>query len=65
MKRQQSEFLKAAATQSRGGFINDLWGFLKLNKKWWLVPIVVVFLFFGLLIFLSSTGIAPFIYTLF
>jgi drug/metabolite transporter superfamily protein YnfA len=65
MKRQQSEFLKAAAAQSRGGFMSDLWGFLKMNKKWWLLPVIVVFLFFGLLIFLSSTGIAPFIYTLF
>lgn len=45
--------------------MSDLWGFLKLNKKWWLLPIIVVFLVFGLLIFLSSTGIAPFIYTLF
>ena len=65
MKKQPSEFLKAAATQSRGGFLSDLWGFFKVNKKWWLLPIIVVFLLCGLLIFLSSTGIAPFIYTLF
>jgi hypothetical protein len=65
VKKQQSEFLKAAATQRRGGLVSDLWGFLKLNKKWWLLPIIVVFLLLGLLIFLSSTGLAPFIYTLF
>jgi hypothetical protein len=33
------------------------------NKKWWLLPIVIVLFLFGLLIFLSGTGAAPFIYT--
>jgi drug/metabolite transporter superfamily protein YnfA len=60
-----SEFEKAAAAEGRGGFLIELWGFLKENKKWWLLPIIVVFLIFGLLILLSSTGVAPFIYTLF
>ena len=61
----QSDFEKAAAEQSRSGFISDLWGFLKQNKKWWLLPILVVFLLFGLLVLLGGTGAAPFIYTLF
>ncbi|HOX56462.1 MAG TPA: DUF5989 family protein [Candidatus Paceibacterota bacterium] len=43
----------------------ELWGFLRHNKKWWLLPILFFLLFFGLLIFLSGTGVAPFIYTLF
>lgn len=60
-----SAFEKVAAAQTDGGFLSDLWYFLKTNKKWWLVPIVVVFLLAGLLILLSSTGLAPFIYTLF
>lgn len=60
-----SEFEKAAVVQPRGGFLGELWGFLKTNKKWWLLPILVVLLIFGLLILLSSTGVAPFIYTLF
>jgi hypothetical protein len=39
---------------------------MKHNKKWWLLPLLVTLLAFGLLIFLSSgTGLAPFIYTLF
>ncbi len=58
-----SDFEKAAARQSGGGFFGELWSFLKTNKKWWLIPILVVFLIFGLLILLSSTGLAPFIYT--
>jgi len=44
----------------------DLWGFLKERKKWWLLPMVIVLLLFGVLIVLTSgTAIAPFIYTLF
>jgi competence protein ComGC len=44
----------------------DLWGFLKERKKWWLLPMVIVLLLFGVLIVLTSgSAIAPFIYTLF
>ena len=64
-KEPPGEFEKAAVNQSGGGFLGELWEFLKSNKKWWLVPIIVVFLILGLLLLLSSTGIAPFIYTLF
>jgi len=40
--------------------------FLRQEKKFWLVPIVIVFLAFGLLmIFAQSSAVAPFIYTLF
>ena len=35
------------------------------NKKWWLLPIVLMLLALGFLLFLGSTGAAPFIYTLF
>jgi len=62
----QNEFERAAAEASRGGILSDLWGFMKQNKKWWLLPLLVTLLAFGLLIFLSSSsGLAPFIYTLF
>lgn len=39
--------------------------FLKHNKKWWLLPILVMIAMFGILIALAQTGVAPFIYTLF
>jgi len=40
--------------------------FLKENKKWWLIPIVVVLVLFGLLIVITKgSALAPFIYTLF
>ena len=45
---------------------SDLWGFLKERKKWWLLPMVLVLLLFGVLIVLTSgSAVAPFIYTLF
>jgi len=64
-KDSRSAFEKAADSQSGGGFFGDLWEFIKTNKKWWLLPLVVLFVGFAVLIFLSSTGLAPFIYTLF
>lgn len=35
------------------------------NKKWWLLPIVIILGLFATLIYLSSTAVAPFVYTLF
>ncbi|MCF8304843.1 MAG: DUF5989 family protein [Ignavibacteriales bacterium] len=47
-------------------FLKDLWGFLNKRKKFWLLPIIIVLLLFGVLIVLTSgTAIAPFIYTIF
>ena len=47
-------------------FIKDLWGFLNARKKFWLLPIILTLLLFGVLIVLTSgSAIAPFIYTLF
>jgi hypothetical protein len=61
----KTEFEKAAAEQGQGSMLGDLWGFMKENKKWWLLPLFVALVVLGLLIFLSGTGLAPFIYTLF
>jgi hypothetical protein len=47
-------------------FLRDLWRYMKERKKVWLIPLIVILLFFGILIVLSSgSAIAPFIYTLF
>ena len=59
-----SEF-ESAAEQSSSGFLGELWAFLKSNKKWWMLPIIVMLLLLGLLVVLSGTGLAPFIYTMF
>lgn len=61
----KSSFEQVASSQKRSGAVRDLTRFLLANKKWWLIPILVVFLLFGALVMLSSTGAAPFIYTLF
>ena len=47
------------------GFFQDLFQFMKENKKWWLIPIVVVIVLMGALVVLGGTSAAPFIYTLF
>ena len=47
-------------------FIRDLLGFLKTRKKFWLAPIILTLLLFGVLIVMTEgSAIAPFIYTLF
>lgn len=46
--------------------MRDLWGFAKVRRKFWLLPIILVLLVLGALIVLSQgSAIAPFIYTLF
>lgn len=48
------------------GLIKDLWDFLKIRKKLWLLPIILLLLLLGaLIVLLESSVIAPFIYTLF
>jgi Family of unknown function (DUF5989) len=49
-----------------GDFVMELWAFMKERKKFWLLPILLVLLFFGGLVVLTQgSAIAPFIYTLF
>jgi hypothetical protein len=53
------------ADQASTGLLGEFWGFLRHNKKWWLLPILAVLVLLGLLVVLSSPAVAPFIYTLF
>tara|TARA_A100001035_G_scaffold164269_1_gene129998 strand:+ start:131 stop:280 length:150 start_codon:yes stop_codon:yes gene_type:complete len=47
-------------------FIKEFWEFLKIRKKYWLLPIIIVLVIFGGLIVLSQgSAVAPFIYTIF
>jgi hypothetical protein len=47
-------------------FIKEFWEFLRVRKKYWLLPIIIVLAFFGILIVLSQgSAVAPFIYTIF
>ena len=57
-------FLQIA--QRRFGIASELVSFFWSNKRWWMVPIIIVLLLTGvLLVFAQSSVIAPFIYTLF
>ena len=47
-------------------FIAELWHFLKVRKKFWLLPILIMMALFGGLVVLShGSAVAPFIYTIF
>jgi hypothetical protein len=47
-------------------FLQEFWAFLRTRKKYWLLPILIMMLLFGVLLVLAqSTAVAPFIYTLF
>ena len=49
-----------------GEFLSELWSFMKTRKKFWLVPIIVMLvLLSGLIVLVSGSAVAPFIYTLF
>lgn len=51
---------------SKLSIIKEFWGFLKVRKKWWLLPIVIFLLLLGaLIVFTESSAVAPFIYALF
>ncbi|HVP09762.1 MAG TPA: DUF5989 family protein [Phycisphaerae bacterium] len=58
------EFSREAAGR-RTSLVAEFWDFLKHNKKWWLLPILVVLVLIGVLVVLGSTGAAPFIYPMF
>jgi hypothetical protein len=48
------------------GFASELWAFMRVRKKWWLGPIVLVLVLFGaLLVMTQGSAVAPFIYTIF
>lgn len=49
-----------------GGLLSELWAFMRVRKKWWLLPLILVMLLIGaLLVFAQGSVLAPFIYTIF
>ena len=58
------DFERLASEHCERGLLGEFWDFLRYNKKWWLLPLVVVLLLIGLLVLLSGTAAGPFIYTL-
>ncbi len=64
-RNEKSSEFNQLAQKKRTSLLAEFWGFLKHNKKWWLLPILIVLLLLGLLVLLGGTAIAPFIYPLF
>ncbi len=64
MSSPENDFEKAAQ-EKQGNLVSEFMGFLKQNKKFWLLPLILVMLLLAALLILSSTAAAPFIYTLF
>ncbi|MGR3174063.1 MAG: DUF5989 family protein [Candidatus Scalindua sp.] len=48
------------------GLLREFWGFMKVRKKFWLLPIIIILALLGaLIVFTESSAVAPFIYALF
>ncbi|MCA9726554.1 MAG: DUF5989 family protein [Candidatus Eisenbacteria bacterium] len=51
---------------SKLSILSELWSFMRVRKKWWLLPIILFMVLFGaLLVLTQNTALAPFIYALF
>lgn len=59
------EFEQMASAEPEIGLFQEFWQFVCENKKWWLLPIIFVLLVMGILLMLSGSAAAPFIYSLF
>ena len=56
----------ARPSRSKFGLISELWAFMRVRKKWWLGPILIILGLLSLLIvFTEGSALAPFIYALF
>jgi hypothetical protein len=60
-----NSFQEMAENDQQPGIIREFIEFLSESKSWWLTPIIVVLLLVGVLVLLSSTVVAPFIYPMF
>ncbi|WP_298865257.1 DUF5989 family protein [uncultured Gimesia sp.] len=60
-EKSSAQFL-AQSEGTSSGILAEFWVFLCHNKKWWLAPIIIALLLIGLLVLISGSAIAPFIY---
>ena len=60
-----SEFERAASEPAEASLFVELWDFMRDNKKWWLLPILLVLLVMAALVVLGNSALAPFIYPFF
>ena len=65
MSHDKGRAFKAAGEEKQASLIGEFYEFLKVNKKFWLIPLLLALLLLGVILLLGSTVAAPFIYTLF
>jgi len=65
MSVQKPNEFEQANQQQQAGIIREFIAFLRENKKFWLIPLLLAFLAIGALLILGGTAAAPFVYTLF
>ena len=51
--------------EGKSSLLRDIWGLIATTKKYWLIPLILILLGLGFLIWAGGTAAAPFIYTLF
>jgi hypothetical protein len=65
MSDEKKNTFEQAQQEKQAGILKEFFLFLKYNKKYWMIPIVLTLLALAALILLGGTAVAPFIYTLF
>jgi hypothetical protein len=65
MQEEEPKTIDDISDNQSQGLVKESWSFLMHNKKFWLIPIIIVFVLFGLLIVFGGSSVAPFIYPLF
>lgn len=54
------------ARSGMAALAGEFWAFLRVRKKWWLAPIIIILALFGsLIVFTQGSALAPFVYTIF
>ena len=65
MSEKKKNAFEQAQQEKQAGIVKEFFLFLKHNKKYWMIPILITLLALAVLILLGGTAVAPFIYTLF
>ena len=65
MTENEPKTIDEISTDQSRGLIREFWSFLLHNKKFWLIPIIIMFILFGFLIIFGGSSAAPFIYPFF
>lgn len=61
----EADHFAEIAEEEQPGFVREFWYFLRHNRKWWLTPILIVLALLIVLVVISQTPLAPFIYPFF